>query len=171
MLNRVVLMGRLCGVPELKTTNSGVSVTSFRIAVDRDYVRQGEERKADFFDIVAWRGTAEFICRNFDKGSMIAIDGKLQSRQYQTKEGQNCTAIEVVADAASFTGERREKKQDLQYDPQEYAPQQTPQYQPQYQTPQHRDPYIANPRNAFPYQQTCQGQQMPMGTPDGDLPF
>lgn len=108
MLNRVVLMGRLVADPELKTTNTGISVTSFRIAVDRSYVKAGEQRQADFFDIVAWRSSAEFVCRNFSKGALIAIDGQLQSRQYQTKDGQNRTAIEVVADNVSFTGERRD---------------------------------------------------------------
>ena len=108
MLNRVILMGRLVADPELKTTNTGISVTSFRIAVDRSYVKAGAERQADFFDIVAWRSSAEFVCRNFSKGSLIAVDGQLQSRQYQTKDGQNRTAIEVVADNVSFTGERRD---------------------------------------------------------------
>ena len=78
MINRVVLMGRLVADPELKTTNTGISVTSFRIAVDRSYVKAGEQRQADFFDIVAWRSSAEFVCRNFSKGSLIAIDGQLQ---------------------------------------------------------------------------------------------
>ena len=108
MINRVVLMGRLVADPELKTTQSGVSVTSFRIAVDRSYVKAGAERQADFFDVVAWRSSAEFVCRNFSKGSLIAVDGQLQSRQYQTKDGQNRTAIEVVADNISFTGERKD---------------------------------------------------------------
>lgn len=108
MINRVVLMGRLVADPELKTTNTGISVTSFRIAVDRSYVKSGSERQADFFDIVVWRSSAEFVCRNFSKGSLIAIDGQLQSRQFTTKDGHNRTAIEVVADNVSFTGERRE---------------------------------------------------------------
>ena len=108
MLNRVVLMGRLVSDPELKTTTSGISVTSFRIAVDRSYVKAGAERQADFFDIVAWRNTAEFVCRNFGKGSLIAVDGQLQSRQYQAKDGTNRTVVEVVADNVSFTGERRD---------------------------------------------------------------
>lgn len=107
MINRIVLMGRLVADPELKTTNSGVSVTSFRIAVDRSYVKAGAERQTDFFDVVAWRGCAEFVCRNFAKGSLIAIDGQLQSRNYQTKDGQNRTAIEIVAENVSFTGERK----------------------------------------------------------------
>ena len=107
MLNRVILMGRLVADPELKTTTGGVSVTSFRIAVVRSYVKQGEQRQADFFDIVAWRNSAEFVCKHFTKGSLIAVDGQLQSRQYKTKDGQNRTAIEVVADNISFTGERK----------------------------------------------------------------
>ncbi len=108
MLNRVILMGRLVSDPELKTTGTGISVTSFRIAVDRSYVKSGEERKADFFDIVCWRGTAEFVCRYFGKGSLIAVEGQLQSRTYQAKDGSNRYVVEVVADNVSFTGERRE---------------------------------------------------------------
>lgn len=108
MINRVILMGRLVADPELKTTNADISVTSFRIAVDRSYVKAGAERQADFFDVVAWRSSAEFVCRNFSKGSLIAVDGQLQSRQFTTKDGQNRTVVEVVADNISFTGERRE---------------------------------------------------------------
>ncbi len=108
MLNRVILMGRLVAAPELKTTASGVSVTSFRIAVDRNYVKSGEERKADFIDIVCWRQTAEFVCRYFGKGSLIAVEGQLQSRTYQAKDGSNRYVVEVVADNVSFTGERRD---------------------------------------------------------------
>ncbi len=108
MLNRVILMGRLVADPELKTTTTGLSVTNFRIAVDRAYVKNGEERKADFIDIVCWRNTAEFVCRYFGKGSLIAVEGQLQSRTYQAKDGTNRYVVEVVADNVSFTGERRE---------------------------------------------------------------
>lgn len=108
MINRVVLMGRLVADTELKTTASGISVTTFRIAVDRAYVKSGEERQADFIDIVAWRHTAEFICKHFRKGSLIAVDGSLQSRVYE-KDGNKRYAVEVVAENASFTGERAEK--------------------------------------------------------------
>lgn len=87
MLNRVILMGRLCAAPELKTTVSGVSVTSFRIAVERSYKKEGEERKADFIDVVCWRKTAEFVCRYFGKGSLIALEGELQTRSYEVKDG------------------------------------------------------------------------------------
>ena len=80
MINRVVLMGRLCANPELKHTESGIAVTTFRIAVDRTYVKNGEERKADFIDIVCWRRQAEFVCKHFSKGSLIAVEGSVQSR-------------------------------------------------------------------------------------------
>lgn len=123
MINRVVLMGRLVADPELKTTPLGVSVTSFRIAVDRSYVKQGEERKADFIDIVCWRSTAEFVCRYFSKGSLIAVDGQLQSRTYQAKDGTNRYVTEVVAENVSFTGERREQGgNSQQYAPPNVAP-------------------------------------------------
>lgn len=108
MINRVVLMGRLTADPELKMTNTGISVTTFRIAVERAYVKQGEQRQTDFIDVVAWRSTAEFVCRNFNKGSLVAVDGQIQTRNYQTKDGQSRTAVEVVADNVSFTGERRD---------------------------------------------------------------
>ena len=99
-------MGRLTAAPELKTTPSGVSVTSFRVAVDRNFVLQGEERQADFIDIVAWRQTAEFICRYFRKGSMIAVQGSIQTRNYEDRNGNKRTAIEIVADNVSFCGEK-----------------------------------------------------------------
>lgn len=108
MLNCAVLMGRLVADPELRTTTSGISVTSFRIAVDRSFVRQGEERQADFIDIVAWRQTAEFVSRYFRKGSMIAVQGSIQTRNYEDKQGNKRTAVEVVADNVSFCGSKTE---------------------------------------------------------------
>ncbi len=124
-------MGRLVADPELKTTSSGISVTTFRIAVDRSYVKSGEERQADFFDIVAWRYTAEFICKHFRKGSLIAIDGQLQSRTYQAKDGSNRYVVEVVADNASFTGERRDSSSGFGGGYQGGYSQPAPQYQEQ----------------------------------------
>lgn len=106
-INRVVLMGRLTKDPELKTTSGGVSVTSFSIAVDRNYVRSGEERKADFFDVVAWRSTAEFIARYFNKGDMIAVEGQLQTRTYEANDGSTRKVVEVNIDNASFTGSKK----------------------------------------------------------------
>ena len=110
MLNIVALMGRLTHTPELKTTQNGTSVCSFSIAVDRTYTPKGEERKADFIDIVAWRQTAEFICKYFQKGSMIAIDGSIQTRHYHGKDGSNRTAVEVVANNISFAGAKTADK-------------------------------------------------------------
>lgn len=110
MLNIVALMGRLTHTPELKTTQNGTSVCSFSIAVDRTYTPKGEERKADFIDIVAWRQTAEFICKYFQKGSMIAIDGSIQTRSYQDKQGSNRTKVEVLANNVSFCGSKAADK-------------------------------------------------------------
>ncbi|MEE0859044.1 MAG: single-stranded DNA-binding protein [Acutalibacteraceae bacterium] len=109
MLNRVVLMGRLVAEPELKTTGSGISVCSFCIAVDRNYVKQGTERQTDFINVVAWRQTAEFLCKYFGKGQLIALEGSLQSRTYQDRDGNNRSVTEVVADNVFFTGDRRER--------------------------------------------------------------
>ena len=104
MLNVVAIMGRLVADPELRTTQSGISVASFRIACDRSYARPGEQRQADFFAVVAWRQQAEFVCKYFQKGSLIAIDGSLQTRQYQDKNGNNRTAFEIVANNINFAG-------------------------------------------------------------------
>ena len=106
-INRCVLMGRLTKGPELKTTSGGVSVTSFSIAVDRNYVRSGEERKADFFDVVAWRSTSEFIARYFNKGDMIAVEGQLQTRTYEANDGTTRKVVELNIDNASFTGGKK----------------------------------------------------------------
>ena len=108
MLNVSTIMGRLTADPELKTTQNGVSVCAFTVAVDRDYVSQGQERQTDFIDVVAWRGTAEFICRYFSKGSMIAVSGALQSRNFEDKNGNKRKVLELRVEHASFTGERRD---------------------------------------------------------------
>jgi len=108
MINNVVLMGRLVADPELRTTPTGVSVTSFAIAVERSYAKQGEERTADFIDIVAWRQSADFITRYFRKGSMIAIEGSIQTRTYTDKEGNKRKAVEVLANRVSFCGSKSE---------------------------------------------------------------
>ena len=107
MFNLVVLTGRLTADPELKTTPNGTSVTSFSIAVDRRY-RSGEERQTDFINIVAWRTSAEFICKYFTKGSMIGIEGSIQTRRYQDKNGNNRTAFEVVANNVQFVESKRD---------------------------------------------------------------
>ena len=111
MLNVVAIMGRLVADPELRTTPAGHSVCSFRIACDRSYVQQGQQRQADFIDIVAWRQQADFVSKYFQKGSMIAIDGSLQTRNYQDKNGNSRTAVEVVANNISFAGAKRQDSQ------------------------------------------------------------
>lgn len=111
MLNVVAIMGRLVADPELRTTTQGHSVCSFRIACDRSYAQQGQERQADFIDIVAWRQQADFVSKYFRKGSMIAVEGSLQTRQYQDKQGSKRTAVEVVANNISFAGAKRQDGQ------------------------------------------------------------
>lgn len=105
-MNSISLIGRFTADPELKTTQSGTSVTSFTIAVNRSYVKQGEERKADFIDCVAWRGTAEFITKYFRKGQQIAITGSLETRMFEDREGKKRKAYEVIVDNVYFCGDR-----------------------------------------------------------------
>ena len=109
MFNKAILMGRISHNLELKTTPGGLSVLSFRIAVDRAYQAQGEERKTDFFNIVAWRSTAEFIAKYFSKGRMIMVEGELQTRQYVDKNGSTQNVVELVVSSAHFTGEKKEQ--------------------------------------------------------------
>lgn len=107
MLNVVAIMGRLVADPELSTTGNGTNVCSFRIACDRNFAQKGQERQADFIDVVAWRQSAEFICKYFQKGSLIAVEGSLQSRQYQDKNGNKRTAVEVLANQINFAGGKK----------------------------------------------------------------
>lgn len=107
MFNLVVLTGRLTADPELKTTPNGISVTSFSIAVSRRY-RAGEETQADFINIVAWRQTAEFVSKYFKRGSMIGIEGSIQTRKYVDKNGNNRTVFEVVANNVQFVESKRD---------------------------------------------------------------
>lgn len=121
MLNVVVLSGRLTADPELKTTNNGISVCGFTIAVERRY-RQGEERQADFINIVAWRSSAEFLSKYFKRGQMIAVRGAIQTRRYQDKDGNNRTAFEVVADDVQFADfGKKEDKPNADVDPENDA--------------------------------------------------
>lgn len=106
MLNIVAIMGRLVADPELRTTPAGVNVCQVRIACDRNFARQGEQRQADFVDIVAWRAQADFVCKYFSKGSLIAINGRIQTRNYQDKNGNNRTAFAVVAENINFGGSK-----------------------------------------------------------------
>ena len=107
MLNVAVLMGRLVADPELKHTPNDIPVTSFTIAVNRKFAKSGEERQADFIDIVAWRSTAEFVSKYFKKGQMISIEGSIQTRTYQDKDGNKRKAFEVVANNVYFTESKK----------------------------------------------------------------
>lgn len=100
--NKVILVGNLVADPELKKTPGGVSVTSFGIAVNRRFTKQGEQPQTDFINIVAWRQTAEFVARYFHKGKPILVCGQLQNRSWTDKDGQKRYTTEVVADEATF---------------------------------------------------------------------
>lgn len=102
MLNHVVIMGRLTREPELRRTDSGIAVTSFTVAVDRDIANKDGERETDFFDCVAWRGTGEFVAKHFRKGQMIVVDGRLQVRSWKDKDGSKRRTTEIVADNIYF---------------------------------------------------------------------
>ena len=104
-MNNVSLIGRITADPELKHTTSDIAVTSFSIAINR-YAKKGEDPKTDFIDLVAWRGTAEFICRYFKKGQMIAVTGSLQARTYTDRDGNNRKVTEVVVDHSYFCGDK-----------------------------------------------------------------
>lgn len=106
MVNQVVLQGRLTAAPELKETQSGNKVCSFTLAVERNFVKAGEERKTDFFRCVAWRNTAEFLVRYFTKGQMLILEGFLEIRQYTDKEGNPRTMTQVVVDNLHFCGKK-----------------------------------------------------------------
>lgn len=106
MVNKIVLTGRLTASPEIKKTNSDVSVTSFSLAVQRSYKGSDGSYPVDFINIVAWRNTAEFICKFFGKGQMIALVGSLQTRSYEDKNGDRRVIFEVIAEEAHFCGDR-----------------------------------------------------------------
>ena len=109
MLNRIIIMGRLVRDPELRTTQSGIPVTSFTLAVDRDFKsRDNGEKSTDFIDVVAWRQTAEFVCKYFTKGRMAIAEGRLQIREWKDRDGNNRRTAEVVADNVYFGDSKRD---------------------------------------------------------------
>lgn len=108
MLNKIILMGRLTRDPELRRTGSGTAVTSFSLAVDRDYKSQSGEKETDFIDIVAWRATAEFVSKYFTKGRMAVVEGRLQIRDWTDKEGNKRRTTEVVADQVYFGDSKKD---------------------------------------------------------------
>jgi single-strand DNA-binding protein len=120
VLNNIVIMGRLTRDPELRRTISGVVVSSFTLACERDFAAQGETRETDFIDIVAWRYTAEFVDKYFSKGQMAIVTGRLQIRNWQDKEGNKRRSAEILADHVYFGEAKRDKttQGEPQYDPQ-----------------------------------------------------
>lgn len=159
MLNVVALTGRLVADPELKTTQSGNSVCTFRVAVDRSYAPQGEERKADFITVTAWRKTAEFVSKYFQKGSMISVQGRLETRQYQDKNGNNRTATEVLAAEVGFCGPKAADKpavRDFDQQTESY----TSEAKSSYSAPQAAQNFLQGSADDFAEI-----------TDDGDLPF
>ena len=107
MLNNVTLMGRLTRDPELRNTTTGIAVTSFSLAVERDFKNASGEKETDFIDIVAWRHTAEFVCNYFQKGLLVAVTGAIQTRKYEDKEGNNRKAVEIVANSVYFAESKK----------------------------------------------------------------
>jgi len=108
MLNNVVLMGRLTADPELRHTPNDIPVTTFTLAVNRSFAKAGADRATDFIDIVAWRNTAEFVSKYFNKGQLVAVEGSIQTRTYQDKEGKNRKVFEVIANNVHFAEAKRD---------------------------------------------------------------
>ena len=106
MLNHITIHGRLTADPELKQTQSGVSVCNFNVAVDRSYTKQGEEKQTDFFTVVCWRGLAELVSKHFHKGKEIIVSGEMQSRKWTDDNGNNRTNWEIMASTIDFCGRK-----------------------------------------------------------------
>lgn len=145
MLNKVILMGRLTADPELRQTPNGVNTCRFTVAVDRNFVQQGQERQADFITVVAWRQTAEFVSRYFTKGRMICVEGNLRTSSYDDRNHPDVKhyVTEVYADQVYFAGDKNPNAQQGGYNPnqqysqpQQFAPQQSYQQPAQPQQPQ-----------------------------------
>ena len=111
MLNHVVIMGRMTKDPELRRTNNGTAVTTFTLAVDRDFKGQNGEKETDFIDCVAWKGTAEFVSNYFSKGRMAAVEGRLQMREYNDREGNRRKVAEIIASGVFFADSKRDDNQ------------------------------------------------------------
>lgn len=158
-MNNVSLIGRLTADPELKHTQSGIATARFSIAVDRQFVKQGEERQADFINIIAWRQTAEFICKYFGKGQRIAINGQIRTGSYTDKDGNKRYTFEVQADNVEFC----ESKGNSSNSGNQGGYQNS--YQNSYQQPQRQE---STPSNAYSSGNTGDFVDMPN---DEDLPF
>ena len=168
MLNKVILMGRLCADPEIKTTNSCTTVCNFRVAVNRGYVSKSTgERQADFINVTCWRQTAEFVSKYFRKGSMIIVEGSLQNNDYTDQNGVKHYSMIVSAEKADF-GESKNASQTSQN-----APQNTQPYQTQNYTPNNQNAYVGQNPAYQGYSQTRDtyaNQQSFNGYPENCLP-
>ena len=122
MLNKIILMGRLTRDPELRRTQSGTAVTSFSLAVDRDFKSQGGDKETDFIDIVAWRNTAEFVSKYFTKGRLAVVEGRLQIRDWTDRDGGKRRSAEVIAENVYFGDSKREGGSDYSSAPAYSAP-------------------------------------------------
>ena len=122
MLNKIILMGRLTRDPELRRTQSGTAVTSFSLAVDRDFKSQSGEKETDFIDVVAWRNTAEFVSKYFTKGRMAVVEGRLQIRDWTDRDGGKRRSAEVIAENVYFGDSKREGGSDYGSAPAYSAP-------------------------------------------------
>ena len=150
MLNKIILMGRLTRDPELRRTQSGTAVTSFSLAVDRDFKSQNGEKETDFIDVVAWRSTAEFVSKYFTKGRMAVVEGRLQIRDWTDRDGGKRRSAEVIADNVYFGDSKREGGSD-------YSP------APAYGTPA--------PSRGYAAPAGGQSDFAEIGEEDGELPF
>lgn len=131
MLNRITMTGRMTRDPELRTTQSNISVTSFSIANQRNYKNGSGERDTDFFDVVAWRATAEFVTKYFVKGSLVTVDGRLETRKFTDKQGNERKAVEIIADNVFF-GDSKNEQPKTASGPAEAA---APGFEPDFSTP------------------------------------
>lgn len=166
MLNKIIVMGRLTRDPELRRTQSGLAVTSFSIACDRDFKSQSGEKETDFIDVVAWRNTAEFVSKYFSKGRMAVVEGRLQIRAWTDQNGNKRRSAEVVADNVYFGDSKRENAGDNGYGTAPYGGG----YQPSYGSAP--GGYGTNPSNypASDYGSPA-GGFLPIDEDDGELPF
>ena len=157
MLNSITIMGRLVRTPELRTTQTGIPVTSFTLAVDRDFKsRESGEKSTDFIDVVAWKQTAEFVCKYFTKGRMAVVSGRLQIREWKDRDGNNRRNAEVVADSVYFGDSRRDGEGGG--------------FSPAYGAP--AGGFGAPAASAGSYEAPSGGDQFAeLADPDGDLPF
>ncbi len=108
-MNRSILVGRITKDPELRTTSNGIPTTTFSIAVNRPFSSQGGEREADFITIVAWRKQAENVCKYCNKGSLVGVDGRIQTRNYDAQDGTKRYVTEIIADSVTFLGSKSDR--------------------------------------------------------------